>query len=113
MALVRLLLDEDVWPGLGAALQTAGYDAVSVHEIGRRGFSDEAQMAWAVTEGRAIFTHNIRDFVPLVQQYAEQGVFHPGVIVAVKFEKGLLIERTLTLLQRVDATQMENTLRFV
>jgi len=36
---IRLLIDEDVWDGLAAALREAGYDAVSVAEIGRKGFS--------------------------------------------------------------------------
>lgn len=30
----RLLLDEDVWQGLVAALREAGYDAVSVQNSG-------------------------------------------------------------------------------
>lgn len=38
---VLLLLDEDVWLGLAAALQERDYDATSVHELGRTGLSDE------------------------------------------------------------------------
>lgn len=113
MARVRLLLDEDVRPGLAVALQNVGYDALSVHDIGRCGLSDEAQLAWAVSQGRTIFTHNIRDFVSLAQIYAEEGLVHMGIIVAVKFDKGTLIERTLALLSSLDEEALKNVLRFV
>jgi biotin operon repressor len=35
------LIDEDVWTGLAEALRQAGYDVVSVNEVGRKGLSDE------------------------------------------------------------------------
>ena len=64
---IKLFLDEDVWTGLAAALREAGYDAVSVNQVGRKGLSDEDQMAFAVAEGRVIITHNIQDFAPLAE----------------------------------------------
>ena len=54
---IRLFIDEDVWNGLAAALREAGYDAVSVAESRRRGFSDKDQLAYAVAERRAVLTH--------------------------------------------------------
>ena len=113
MVAIRLLLDEDVWPGLAEALRNAGYDTISVHEIGRLGFSDTAQLDFAITENRAIISHNIRDFVPLAQMYAQDGIDHPGIIVAVHFAKGTLIRRTLHLLVSLTPEQLSNSLRFV
>ena len=55
---IRLLVDEDVWDGLAAALRKAGCDAVSVAKAQRKGFSDEDQLAFAIAEQRAIITHN-------------------------------------------------------
>lgn len=110
---MRLLLDEDVWPGLAEALSQAGHDAVSVHAIARQGFSDEAQMAFAIAENRIVISHNIRDFAPLAQMYAQADISHPGIIVAAQFEKGTLIRRVLTLLNSLTPEQLQNTLRFV
>ena len=39
-------------------------------------------MVYAAAEGRALLTHNIQDFVPLVVTYFEQERSHSGVIVA-------------------------------
>ncbi|MEW5869169.1 MAG: DUF5615 family PIN-like protein [Chloroflexota bacterium] len=109
----RLFLDEDVWVGLVHALREAGYDAVSANDVGRKGFSDEAQLAYATAEARAILTHNIQDFAPLALLYYEQGISHHGIIVARHFEKGELLRRTLALLRSVTADQLANTLRFL
>jgi predicted nuclease of predicted toxin-antitoxin system len=113
VAAIKLLVDEDVWLGLTSALREAGYDAVAVTELDRKGLSDQAQMAFAVTEGRAIITHNIQDFVPLVEHYFEQGQPHPGVIVARQFDKGTLLRRTLALLKTLTSESLANTLRFI
>lgn len=113
MTQIRLLLDEDVWPGLATALQEAGYDAISVHEINRTGFSDEDQLIFAIATNRVVITHNIRDFASLAQQYAKQQLSHPGIIVARQFEKGALIRRTVALLSSLTVEKIQNTLRFV
>ena len=113
LARIKLFLDEDVWTGLAEELRQAGYDTKSVDQIDRKGLSDEEQMDFAIAEERAIFTHNIQDFVPLVEQYFEKEIWHPGVIVARQFEKGTLLRRTLTLLDSLTPEQLANTLRFV
>jgi predicted nuclease of predicted toxin-antitoxin system len=110
---IRLLLDEDVWQGLAAVLREAGYDAVSVTEAGRKGFSDEEILAHAIAEGRAVLTHNIQDFAPLAETYFLQAIEHLGIIVARQFEKGELLRRTLALLDTLTPESLANTLRFV
>jgi uncharacterized protein with PIN domain len=113
MIKIKVFIDEDVWVGLVEALREAGYDAVSVNELNRKGLSDEEQMTFAIAEGRAILTHNIQDFVPLVEAYFEQDLSHPGVIVARQFDKGTLLRRTLALLNSLTPEELANTLRFV
>lgn len=113
MSAIKILLDEDVWVGLAGALREAGYDAVSVNEINRKGSSDAEQVAFAVSEHRAILTHNIRDFSLLAQVYAEGGVDHFGIIVAAQFNKGILIRRTLSLLDSLTPELLRNTLRYI
>ncbi len=110
---IKLLLDEDVWTGLAAALRKASYDVISVNEIDRKTFSDEEQLAFAITESRAIFSHNIQDFAPLAEMYFEQNIEHSGIIVARYFDKGTLLRRTLALLNTLTAEQLSNTLRFI
>jgi hypothetical protein len=69
---------------------------------------------WALRlQDRAILTHNIQDFAPLAATYFEQGIDHPGIIVARHFEKGELLRRTLALLNSLTAEELTNTLRFV
>lgn len=109
---IRLLIDEDVWNGLASALREAGYDAVSVAEAERKGLPNEAAMAWAVAEQRAVITHNTQDFAPLVEMYFFQGIEHCGVIVARQFEKGELLRRILALLDELTVETLANTLRF-
>jgi predicted nuclease of predicted toxin-antitoxin system len=113
LSAIKILLDEDVWPGLAVALRKASYDAVSVNEIGRKGQSDAEQLAFASAENRAIVTHNIRDFSPMAQVYAECGAYHAGIIVAAQFDKGTLIRRTLVLLDSLTPESLANTLRFI
>jgi predicted nuclease of predicted toxin-antitoxin system len=98
---------------LAAALRQAGYDVVSADDVGRKGLSDEDQMAFAIAEGRAILTHNIQDFAPLAATYFEQGIEHPGILVTRQFEKGVLMRRVLALLDKLTAEQLANTLRFM
>lgn len=110
---IKLLLDEDVWTGLAAAPRKSGYDALSVNELERKAFSDEEQLAFAVAEGRAILTPNIQDFAPLAEVYFKQDIPHYGIIVARQFEKGVLLRRTLDLLESLSPAELANTFRFV
>ncbi len=113
MSAVKILIDEDVWPGLAEALRQAGYDAVSVSELGRRGLSDEEQLMLSAAEGRAIITHNVQDFAPLAELYFERNLPHAGIIAARQFEKGELLRRVLHLFAALTADDLANTLRFI
>lgn len=113
MARIKVLVDEDVWMGLAVALREAGYDAVSVNELERKGLSDDEQLAYAVEEGRALIVHNSQDYAPLAEAYFNTGQNHNGIIVARQFEKGELLRRVLALLDSVSPEQLANTLRFV
>ncbi len=68
MAAVTLFIDEDVHEGLAAALQKRGIDAVNARECGRKGAKDAEQLAFAVSQQRALMTFNIADFEALVRQ---------------------------------------------
>ena len=108
-----LLLDEDVWPGMAMALRDRGIDAISVHELGRTGLSDQEQLVFAVQEGRALLTHNIADFVSLALDYYQQQRTHLGIVVAPHLEKGILVRRTTALIESVTGAELMNTVRFI
>ena len=54
--------------------------------------SDEQQLLGATSQGRAIFTYNIRDFVALGKIYPSHG----GIILA--FQKSMTLNETITAL---------------
>lgn len=103
---VRLCLDEDVHPDVAAAVRKHGFDAISVHELGRRGRSDPEQLAYAAADSRALFTFNTADFLRLHREWIEQGRAHAGIIVATQAPVGEITRRLLGLLNRVTADEM-------
>lgn len=110
---LRLLLDEDVWQGLAAALREAGYAAVFVTEAGYKDLSDEEILAEATAAGRAVLSHNIQDFAPLAEACFFENLPHAGILVARQFEKGELLRRLLALLETLTPETLANTLRFI
>ena len=57
--------------------------------------SDEQQLLGATAQGRAIFTHNIRDFVVLGEKYPH----HAGIILA--RQKSMSLKETIDALDRL------------
>ncbi len=113
MSEIKLLLDEDVWPGLATALQERGFGAQHVYELKRGGLSDAEQLAYAARNGQALFSHNAKDFIQLASDYFFTERAHSGIILARQMEKGKLIRDTLNLLQTLSAEAIANTLRFL
>ncbi len=118
MAKIRLLIDEDVskGPQLAAALRRRGFDAIAVQEVSRIGLSDEEQLDYAVAEGRAFLTFNIKDFVRYAREWYEAGKEHSGIIVSVHLTGrrfGELLRCTLNLLNALTAKEIHNTVRFL
>ena len=110
MANIILLLDEDVRLILGEILRQRGYDALHVVEAGREGKSDAEQLAYAVSQRRAILTHNIRHYRFLHEQYREEGKEHAGIIVSDQVPLRELLRRALRCLSRYKAEEVKNLL---
>lgn len=110
---IRLLIDEDVWQGLGDALRQEGYDAISVTEAGYKGLSDEEILTKASEAGRAVLSHNSQDFALLAERCFFEEITHAGIILSRQFSKGELLRRTLALLKDLTPALLANTLRFV
>lgn len=97
---------------VGKALAEGGHDVRALDsEIELEGLSDPEVLELAAAEGRVLVTANIRDFEPLLREWAGEGRSHAGVILvpsSVRNEAfGVLIsgvEETI-----VDTTQEEWT----
>lgn len=78
---MRFLLDEDLPPLAAETARGLGLDVVSVHELGRIGLSDPAQLRFAAAEGRVMVTRNRDDFIRLTAEFFRTGESHPGLLI--------------------------------
>ena len=77
-----LLLDEMLSDDIAQQLRAKGYDVISVvADPALVGLPDDQVLAYATTEGRALVTANIKDFVPLDGRYRAAGQSHAGLIL--------------------------------
>ncbi len=77
-----LLLDEMFSDAIAQQLRTKGHDVTSVvAQSALVGLSDDQILSYATTEGRALVTANIKDFMPLDGRYRAAGQAHPGLIL--------------------------------
>jgi hypothetical protein len=77
-----LLLDEMLSSAIAEQLRARGYDVVAVTEdaslVGR---ADDQVLELATVAGRVLVTANIKDFVPLDQQWRAAGHAHAGLVL--------------------------------
>lgn len=78
---MRYLIDEDLSPEVAEAARGLGLDAVSVHELGRRGLPDAELFAFSIQENRIVVTRNRDDFLALLVAAFGAGQSVPGVLV--------------------------------
>jgi predicted nuclease of predicted toxin-antitoxin system len=78
-----LYFDEHVHADLAEMLLKDGYDILTSRDAGNsnRELSDTEQLAYATSQGRVLFTYNIKDFVPLAREWTEIGREYTGIIV--------------------------------
>ncbi len=111
---IQLYLDEDAQrTSLVRALRARQIDVLTANEAGRTGISDADQLAFATSEGRAVFTFNRGDFVQLHSKYLLKNRTHSGIIVSDQLEIGVVIRRMLKLLDEHSAETMQNWLEFL
>ncbi len=77
-----LLLDEMLSDDIGQELRAKGYDVTSVvADPALIGLPDDQVLTYATTEGRALVTANIKDFVPLDGRSRAASQPHAGLIL--------------------------------
>jgi predicted nuclease of predicted toxin-antitoxin system len=106
---IRLYLDHNADPDIARDVRRDGYDAIWASEVGNERLQDEQQLRWATEHGRAILTHDIRDFRILDAEWAARGESHAGIILAEtppELSLGELIRRLRRLLETMSADEM-------
>jgi hypothetical protein len=77
-----LLLDEMFTDDIAQQPRTKDYDVISVvADPALAGLPDDQILAYATTEGRALVTANIKDFIPLDTRYRAADQSHAGLIL--------------------------------
>jgi Domain of unknown function (DUF5615) len=77
-----LLLDEMFTDDTAQQLRTKDYDVISVvADQALAGLPDDQILAYATTEGRALVTANIKDFIPLDTRHRAADQSHAGLIL--------------------------------
>ncbi|GIK43828.1 MAG: hypothetical protein BroJett011_76610 [Chloroflexota bacterium] len=74
---MKFIADENVSRFVIQSLTDAGYDIISVHDVGLKSAADEAIIQFGIAEGRVIITHD-RDFGGLLRYPARKS---SGVIL--------------------------------
>ena len=80
---MRLLLDAHLsGKHIASVLRARGHDVRAANEEpGLEGMNDPGLWLLAVQEGQILVTANIKDFMPIIQRWAEAGASHPGCIL--------------------------------
>lgn len=111
---VRLYFDEDVSAGIVENLRQRGFDVLSARDAHRLRLDDDAQLAFATAEGRALVTHNRYDFEQLHKRYLAESRQHHGVILAMRRSNdAIVVGKLLALLDSVTADEMVDQLRYI
>jgi predicted nuclease of predicted toxin-antitoxin system len=77
---LRFVFDQHVSGPALRQLRERGLDVVHVAEVGLSSAEDLEIFRWAIDERRIVVTRNYRDFAPLAEAFARQGVAFPGVL---------------------------------
>ncbi len=111
---VRLYFDEDVSAGVVENLRQRGFDVLSARDAARLHLEDDAQLAFAIAEKRALVSHNRCDFEARHQRYLVEGRAHYGIILVKRRPSDLaVVAKLLSLLNSVTSEEMINQLRYV
>lgn len=110
---IELYLDEDVNPLVAGLVRVRGFAVQTTQEAGRRRTGDAAQLAYAVSQQRAVLTHNRDHFAALAQEYFATGRKHYGIIIAVRRPPHQIVERLMTILNQTSADEMEDQVIYI
>jgi predicted nuclease of predicted toxin-antitoxin system len=109
----KLYLNEHLSPRLADQLRKHGFDVLSSQEAELLSADDDEQLAFAVSEQRAIVTFNFRDFIARHEKYVASSKEHWGIVLSTEEPIGVLLHRLLRLLNTVSAEELKNQIRWL
>ena len=89
-----------------------GFDAISARDLSHDRWAEADILAYAISVGRAVVTHNLDDYARLAHDYAANGQEHFGIIVSEQLLIGEMRRRLLRLLDRFSRDEMINAVWF-
>lgn len=112
---LRLYFDEDSSrQALARELRARGADIATAPEVGTLGSSDEGQLQWSTTNGRALFSFNRGHFYALHTAWLQAGRDHAGIILSrQELSIGEQMRRLLRLINNLTANEMRNRIEFL
>jgi hypothetical protein len=116
MSELRLYVDEDAGENAVVdGLRARGVDVLTTVEANRCGTTDADQLAFAIQQGRSIYTFNVGDFALLHREHIQQGIDHAGIIVVPdqRCSVGEKIRRLAGFLCKVTAEEMINRMEYL
>jgi hypothetical protein len=113
---MRLLFDEnfnnDVLRGL--LLRNPDLDIVRVQDVGLSGVDDRDILEWAASQGRVLFTHDVRTMVDFAYERVAAGKPMAGVFEVKRgLALGLVIDEILLLAECSLPDEWENQVRYL
>ena len=107
---IRVHLDENVSNAIAEGLRRRGIDVRTTPEAGIMGVSDEEQIAFAIEQGRIVFTQDT-DFLRM----ARTGISHNGIIYCQQKTRSIGdIVRGITLIwEYLEPEEMRNKVEFI
>jgi hypothetical protein len=116
VAQIRLYIDEDSMDhALVRALRARGVDVVTALDAGLIERADSLHLAYAIRQGRVLYTFNVGDYYELHTAYLAQGKSHTGMILAPqqRYSAGEQMRRVLHLVATKSAEAMINQIEFL
>ena len=113
---IRLYIDEDAMAhALLQGLRARGADVLTALEADMMGRDDPAQLAFAISQERTLYSFNVGDFCRLHAEYMEQGKHHAGIIVMPRQRYGIggQIRALLEIVQTKTADELKDRLIFL
>ena len=109
----KLYLNEHLSPRLAEQLRQYGFDVTSTLELGMGEADDDEQLAYAVSEQRAIVTFNHKDFAVRHERYVAEGKEHWGIVLSTEETIDVLRRRLLRLLNTLSAEELKDQIRWL
>ena len=111
---IRLYFDEDVSAEVVENLRQRGFDVLCARDASLLSRDDDAQLAFAISQGRTLVTHNRHDFEVRRQRYVESGPGHFGIIIAKRRPRSAhVVRKLLTLLDRMTSEEIKDQLQYI